>query len=256
MADQKMYQPASRQAPTLQKPSPFAPRPFAAAKKREAPRVSPLPAGEPVQLMMEGEDDTPPPIPARSELELLLDENFLPVAIQGEAPDAVVLKLRGWTADAWTDDKIFYAEGSADESPIHPLPASKINAHWDAKYPSPFARVSGPDWRANCADYAIGQAFDDVGAAKTYLASSYTNKGNYSSVEQLTEIFTGLDAGVYVTQVGLGFPHFIRLTVGATDVHLSQKDQESGVYEATLTKGQAATYIVDKSSSGIIYQKP
>jgi hypothetical protein len=189
-------------------------------------------------------------------LEYLLDDNFLPVAIQGEAPNAVVLKRIGANLADWADGEIFYAESGAEDAVIHELPASKINEYWNAKYPSPFVMVSGPDWRSNCADYAIGQAFEDVGAAKGFLAESYTNRGNYSSAETLASILADLAEGGYVAQVGTGNPHFIKVTLGASTAFLSQKDQESGVYEATFTKDAAAAYIANKSSNGIIYQKP
>ncbi len=203
--------------------------------------------------MMEGEDDVPPPaLPARDDLELLVDENFLPVAIQDTAPAALVLKLKGWEATGWVDGKIFYSETSAEDSTIHPLPASTINEYWDARYPSPFTRVSGPDWRANCADYAIGQTFEDVEPAKSFLASSWTNRGNYTS-DTLDGMLTGLADGAYVVQAA---NHFLKMTVGAAGVALSQKDGESGVYEATMARSAAATYISGKASSGIIYQSP
>lgn len=202
--------------------------------------------------MMESSED-PPPLPARSDLDLLVDENFLPVAIQDTAPSALVLKLKGWDPTGWVDGKIFYSETSSEDSAIHPLPASTINEYWDARYPSPFTRVSGPDWRANCADYAIGQVFEDVGPAKSFLASSWTNRGNYTNEESLTEILTGLGDGAYVAQAA---NHFLKVTIGSAGVTLSQKDGESGVYEATMTRSAAATYICGKASSGIIYQRP
>jgi hypothetical protein len=113
--------------------------------------------------------------------------------------------------------------------------------------------VSGPDWRANCADYAIGQTFEDVGPAKDFLASSWTNRGNYTSEQALDEMLANLADGAYVVQAA---NHFLRMNVGAAGVALSQKDGESGVYEATMTRSAAATYIAGKSSSGNIYQRP
>lgn len=193
-------------------------------------------------------------LPARSDLEFLLDENFLPVALQDTAPAAIVLKLKGWTASSWAAGKIFYSETAEEDSPIHPLPPETINAFWDNRYPSPFVRVGGPDWRANCADHAIGGTFEDVGAAKTHLASGYDNRGNYNSPESLLGILNGLGNGVYIAQVGMGNPHFIRLTLNGTNAALSQKDQESAVYEATMSKSEAATYIYKKSGTGIVYQ--
>jgi|GEM_PF-4467898 len=230
---------SSLKSPAARSTSPFAARPFAPV--------------QPVQRSIQGIVQR---VPGRDELEYLVDDNFLPAALQDEAPAAVVLKRTGAALTDWADDQIFYAESAAEDAVIHELPASKINEYWNAKYPSPFVMVSGPDWRANCADYAIGQAFEDVGAAKEFLAGSYTNKGNYTSAETLETILTGLAEGGYVAQVGTGNPHFIKVTIGSSTAHLSQKDQESGVYEASFTKEAAAAYIANKSSNGIVYQKP
>lgn len=39
----------------------------------------------------------------------------------------------------------------------------------------------------------------------------------------------------------MGNPHFIRPTLSGTNAALSQKDPESAVYEATMSKGESAT---------------
>jgi hypothetical protein len=198
---------------------------------------------------------TPSAPVTRADVELLVDENFLPVAIQEQFRDALVWKRKGWTG-GWATGQIFYTPDATDDSPLLPLPPEMINAYWDAKYPSPFTRVSGPDWRKNCADHAIGESFPDVAEAKAALASSWPDKHPYSGPESLVAIMQDLAPGEYVAQVGTGWPHFIRLTVGGGTVAMSQKDGESGVYEATMSRGDAAGYIVGKSGSGIIYRRP
>jgi hypothetical protein len=285
MAYQKIHRPFSGKPPAPEKPSPFGPRPFAPAQKRPAPLeaqiqqtaeptvqrgkkndpvVNTLHAGERYNKWKRRWEPWPPPpkavrvraappVPARSELEYLLDANFLPVAIQEQARDAVVLKRIGANLEGWTNGQIFYAENDTAEAAIHPLPAARINAYWDVKYPSPFARISGPDWRANCADYAIGQTFGDVGPAKAHLAGQWVNRGNYTTLEQVTGLLEGLELGEYVAEVA---NHFIKVIVQGGGVVLRQKDAESGVYEATMTRSAAATYIFGKSGSGILYQSP
>jgi hypothetical protein len=138
-------------------------------------------------------------------------------------------------------------------SPLIPLPPEQINAYWDERYPSPFKRMSNPTWRANCADYAIGQAFKDVEPAKAFLAGKWMKKGDHTGTESITAIVASLPPGIYVAQVS---NHFIRPTVGPESVLLSQKDAESGVYEATMSKEAAADYVLFKSGSWIIYQRP
>ncbi len=187
------------------------------------------------------------------ELEVEPIEDWVPVALDAVLPPAAqVWKLKGYDGE-WLEDKLFYTEDSESEKLVSILPKT-INEYWDEKYAG-FERVSGPDWRKNCADHAIGQTFEDVGAAKDFLKGSWTNKGNYNSVESLNEVLKQLEAGIYVAQVGLGSPHFIRLTITAESVAMSQKDGESGVYEASMGKEAAAEYIWGKSGSGIIYMK-
>jgi hypothetical protein len=291
MAYQKIHRPFSGK-PGPEKPSPFGPRPFAEPRPFAPAQKRPAPIEEQIQQTAEptvqrgrkndpvvntlhaGERynkwkgrwepwppppkavrarAAPPPVPAWRELEYLLDANFLPVAIQAQAQDAVVLKRIGANLESWDNGQIFYAENDTEGAAIHPLPAARINAYWDVRYPSPFARISGPDWRANCADYAIGQAFEDVGPAKVFLASSWVNRGNFANLGELTGIITGLALGEYVAQ---GANRFIKVIVRGGDVLLRQKDAESGVYEAAMTRSAAATYIFGKSGSGILYQSP
>ena len=114
------------------------------------------------------------------DVEYLLDDNFLPMVLFEESKAALVWKLKGWNGNTWEDGKIFYTKDDEQTSPLLPLPADRINDYWDQRYPSPFKRIRGPDWRANCADYAIGQTFDDVPAAKSFLASSWRKKGSYT----------------------------------------------------------------------------
>ena len=183
--------------------------------------------------------------PARTELDYLVDDNFLPVALT-DKPTAMVLKRKGVTVETWEEDNIFYEE----EGTIHPLPASMINDYWNLKYPSPWVRKSDPDWRMNCADYAIGRHFDEVTDAKSFLARERESKGEYHSSGDVSAILANLPEGVYVAEVGPANSHFIKITIRTSDVLLSQKDQESGVYEATGTKEWAADYIFSKHSGG------
>ena len=192
-----------------------------------------------------------------AEVEVEELDNWGPVALDSDEavpPTAKFWKRMGYDG-AWVEDTIFYTVGP-DHSKLISISPAKINAYWDEKYlNSGFSRISGPDWRKNCADHATGETFPEVDEAVTSLAQSWTNKGQYNGAQSLHNVIKTLQPGSYVAQVGVQNFHFIRLTLHGEAVKLSQKDGESGVYEASMSKEAAAQYITGKAAAGIIYSK-
>jgi hypothetical protein len=193
-------------------------------------------------------------VPAESDLEEV-DAGVRPLGGQARLlilktfdPDTI-----GRGAGVYVPGKVFYRIG--ENGAIHHLSASIINRYWDLKY-SKFARLSHPDWRYNCGDYALSDnGTDSVDDEDTHLGQHFTLVCNLKAtpVETVKERFEARQ-GLYVVQTGY---HYFRLQVGVAQVVVSQKDGDSGVYSATMSIADAAKYCYERvaASAMRLYMK-
>lgn len=159
-------------------------------------------------------------------------------------PHARLFILKTWNPDTiargqgvYIPGKVFYRVG---EGALHHLSESMINRYWDPIY-SKFQRITRPDWRYNCGDYALSDdgitsiADEDLHLGQHYTLEFNLKQKNAGDVQAKFES----QQGRYVVQASY---HYFRLDVGEAQVIVSQKDGDSGVYRATMGVAQAALY--------------
>lgn len=180
-------------------------------------------------------------VPGEDELQIC-DEGFRPV--QG----ADLYILRAWHpeqiargAGVFVAGKVFYRVG---QGPFHHATEALVNRYWDSRYGVKFRRVTRPDWRYNCGDYALSiDGKTSIENEGTYLAANFEllldlKKSNAEAVEkQLTK------GGSYVCRLGY---HYFRIEVHGAHADVSQKDGDSAVYATTMTLENAAAYCFER----------
>ena len=180
--------------------------------------------------------------------------------------DWYLLKLRGWDPSSvglgegvFDLGKVFSRLGT--DGPLNPITSTTINEFFDLRYPG-FDRITSPDWRYNCGDYALGltgsSSVGDVPQVKAYLQGDHYTltldlAGKSSS--DVAAVFRELPPGEYVYQRG---DHFVKIMIpGDGDVvDLSQKDGESAVYHKRWSRAEAAAYVSSYGNAvRLLYRK-
>jgi hypothetical protein len=158
-------------------------------------------------------------------------ENYVPNCVDNGELSRKAYKRNDGIIRGADDTDLFYADGDGE---LVPVTVTMVNAYFDPLYEG-FEKISGPDWRKNCEDYAkeyagFGAKIDD-----------------YSNTGELTPLIS--NQGRYVLQLSY---HWMSVdnTNGAS-VTIRQKDGESAVYQRTYDSVQnAAAYILSKRGAG------
>jgi hypothetical protein len=182
-------------------------------------------------------------IPDESQLKLC-DEGFRPV----QGADLYILEewqpeLIARGAGVFVAGKVFYRVG---EGAFHHATEALVNRYWDARYAMKFRRVTRPDWRYNCGDYALSpNGITSIENESTYLSANFElvldlKKANAEAVEKVLE-----KGGSYVCNIGY---HYFRIDVSGSHAAVSQKDGDSAVYATTMSLEDAAAYCFERQT--------
>jgi len=160
--------------------------------------------------------------------------------------DARFYRLTSWDpetvvrgAGVFVSGKLFSKEGDGE---LQPVTEAMVNEYWDQRYPG-FSRTTRPDWRYNCSDYALSaNGTDSVDSPSTALSTNFDLVFDLDGKEA-SDVQTKFETtdGRYAVHVG---GHYFRVNVAGTQAVVTQKDGDSGVYSKTMTRAEAAVYVL------------
>lgn len=213
------------------------------------------------------------PLPQKSELDLVDENRDVSVVYKGKTyRNCLIYKRKGWTlptgsaADLFVPGKLFCITEPNDEdepNKVIPLTQADIDRFWSTeqyKGSEGYRMVSGSDWRANCAGYALDRLEDmDTDEAHTVLRQNYTAIGNLTSQSVTNGLVDGLAIGPeYIVAVRT---HFIKLFRKGADAFTTIEKNSSGpVFTKDFTKSEIQTSIFaladkDKTFTSSLYRK-
>jgi hypothetical protein len=193
---------------------------------------------------------------ARGSLSAIPGEDELQVCEEGVCPiqGAELHILKTWNPSTiargtgvYVPGKVFYRLG---QGAFHHLTESMLNRYWDLKY-SKFQKLTRPDWRYNCADYALStDGITSIDHEDTYLGTHFNLVFDLKTKtkEDVQDAFG--TAGTYVCRIGSNsYSHYFRIVVAGSVATVSQKDGDSAVYSKTMGLGDAAAYCYERQPS-------